>query len=275
MKPQPIIFTDLDGTLLDARTYTFTAALPALERVRQEKIPLVFCSSKTRAEMEHWRKQLANSDPFIAQNGGGIFIPVSYFSTADIETVWPGAKKVDGYHTLVLGTPYPVLRAALEDARVQGFDVRGFGDMTPAEVAELTGLGPREAELAKERDFDEPFLFRGDHASLEGLLTLIREKGLRCAEGRVFHVMGENDKGKAVEILKELYKRQYGKIVTIALGDTPIDFPMLEKVDYPVLVRNAEGQHDPRITLPSLIKADGIGPKGWNDTIPKLLHQLL
>ena len=84
--------------------------------------------------------------------------------------------------------------------------------------------------------------------------------------------MGENDKGRAVEMLKGLYRRKLRDITTIALGDSPVDFPMLERVDYPILVRNYKGEHDRRISLRTLIKAEGIGPRGWNRALLSLLR---
>ena len=273
MVSQPIIFTDLDGTLLDHDTYSFSAALPAIELIKKREIPLVLCSSKTRAEIEYWRNRLENRHPFISENGGGIFVPFSYFAQDDISAVWPEAKMIDGYHELVLGTPYPVLRGALEDLRIHGFDIKGFGDMSAGEVAQLTGLNGKEAELAKKREYDEPFFFQEDQRRFKALLTSIWEKGLRCAQGRIYHLMGDNDKGKAMEVLKQLFQRKFTDVITIALGDSPVDFPMLEKADYPVLVRNHKGEHDRRISLSNLIKAEGIGPEGWNDAILKLIEE--
>lgn len=275
MTRQPVIFTDLDGTLLDHKTYAFTAALPALAFVRQKGIPLVFCSSKTRAEIVYWRGRLENPHPFVSENGGGIFIPLSYFSPNDIDAMGLKTETIEGYSVLVLGTPYPLLRRALQELRSGGFDVRGLGDMSSAEVAENTGLSLEEARLAKRREFDEPFVFRGDQAKVGELLASIQEKGLRYGQGRFFHLTGANDKGKAVERLKALYRRKLGEIVTIGLGDSPVDFPMLERVDYPVLVRNYRGEHDPGIALPGLIREEGVGPEGWNEAVLKLLQDRL
>jgi mannosyl-3-phosphoglycerate phosphatase family protein len=272
MISQPVIFTDLDGTVLDHETYSFSAAMPALELLREKCIPLVFCSSKTRAEIEIWRKRLGNHHPFISENGGGIFVPLSYFAEDDVRGVWPKTEIIEGYFVLVLGTPYPVLRRALEDLRWNGFDVKGFGDMSGPEVTEVTGLSGEEAELAKRREFDETFIFHGGEERIEALLRSIRERGLRCSQGRFYHLMGENDKGKAVEMVRGLYQLKLGDIITIALGDSPVDFPMLEKVDYPVLVRNYRGEHDQRISLPNLIKAEGIGPEGWNRALLSLIR---
>ncbi len=56
--PKLVIFTDLDGTLLDRDTYSFEPALPALRLIRQKDIPLVLSSSKTRAEIEFYRERI-------------------------------------------------------------------------------------------------------------------------------------------------------------------------------------------------------------------------
>lgn len=74
-----IIFTDLDGTLLHPMTYSFEEAMPALKLCRERGIPLILCSSKTRAEIEVYRQRLKNEHPFIPENGGGIFIPKRIF----------------------------------------------------------------------------------------------------------------------------------------------------------------------------------------------------
>ena len=82
-----LVVSDLDGTLLDHTTYAFDAARAALERLRDARVPLVLCTSKTRAEVEPIRAALRNAHPFIVENGGGVFVPLGYFPF-DIE----GAK---------------------------------------------------------------------------------------------------------------------------------------------------------------------------------------
>ena len=268
MAPRLIIFTDLDGTLLDYHTYSFAPAAPALKLIEEQGIPLVLCSSKTRAEIEHWRVKLDNAHPFIAENGGGIYIPHAYFPTDDLQSAWSRRESIDGYAVLLLGTAYTVLRESMEELRRDGFEVEGFGDMDSERVAEITGLSLEEAELALRREFGEPFVFVGEGTRLQALEAAVREKGLHCiAGGRLFHLAGDNDKGKAVEILMELYRKKFGTIITLALGDSPNDRPMLERADYPILVQNHRGEYDHRITVPNLIKADGIGPQGWGNAV--------
>ena len=275
MKPEPIIFTDLDGTLLEHQTYSFAAALPAIELVKDRAIPLVFCSSKTRPEIEYWRGRLDNRHPFIAENGGGIFVPFSYFSAGDMDAVGHTAERINGYSVLVLGTPYPTLRRVLGELQRDGFKIKGFGDMDTSEVAKITRLSPEEAKLAKSREFDEPFIFQGGPEELDRLLAAIEGRGLRYSQGKFYHIMGDNDKGKAVDVLKELYRRKFGDIITIALGDSPLDLPMLEKADHPVLVQDDKGEHDRRIVLPNLIRVEGIGPEGWSKAVLEFIQERL
>jgi mannosyl-3-phosphoglycerate phosphatase len=264
---KPVVFTDLDETLLSRHTYSFAEALPALALLKERDIPLVICSSKTKAEIEVYRRRLENSHPFVAENGGGIFLPRGYFS----DMAGYPAFEENGYEVIIRGVRYERLRKVLTDLRARGFPLRGFGDMTAPEIAELTGLSEEEASLAKKRHFDEAFIFSGD---VRKLGKSIRETGLTITQGRLFHLTGENDKGQAVEIVKNLYARAYGDIVSIALGDSPTDAPMLARADYPVLVGKDDGTYDERVQVPGLMRAPGIGPAGWNTAVREILDRL-
>lgn len=267
---RPVIFTDLDGTLLDASSYSFQPAEPALRRLQEGHIPLILCSSKTRPEIEYYRELLNNSDPFISENGGGIFIPGGY-----IDPVHFGGLQTEesGNYTLVrLGAPYAELRSAVKVLKGKGFAVRGFGDMTVREISELTGLSGKEAAMAGERDFDEPFILEGGQEMAKALLDAIRELGFRTTQGRFFHLMGGSDKGRAVSILLGLLRNQFGPVSSAALGDSPNDLPMLEQVDAPIIVQKPGGQYDAAFSGKGFTLAGGIGPEGWNLAVLSLLH---
>jgi mannosyl-3-phosphoglycerate phosphatase len=267
---KPIIFTDLDGTLLDHDTYSFEEALPALTLLKEKNIPLIICSSKTKKEIEYYRRKLDNCHPFISENGGGIFIPKGYFQFT-VQSSQFTVSDEDDYHVIRLGASYSDLRGALLKLHSEGFNVRGFGDMTAEELAGIANMSIDEARMAKKRDFDEPFVFDGGKADEQKLLEAIIAKGFNFTQGRFFHILGNSDKGKAVSIPIELYKRKFGEIITIAIGDSPNDIPMLKKVDYPVIVRKPDGSYDRQIKAPNIIKADGIGPNGWNNAVLKIL----
>ena len=51
-----IIFTDLDGTFLNHDNYSFQESQEALEKIEQQRIPLIFTTSKTKIEVEIFGK---------------------------------------------------------------------------------------------------------------------------------------------------------------------------------------------------------------------------
>ncbi len=270
IKKECIIFTDLDGSLLDAVTYSYEAANAALRRVFESQTQLVLVSSKTRAEIEPLRVRLQLPTPFIVENGGAVFIPDAYFPFSA-----EGSVSCGPYCVIEIGAPYAALRIALKEFN-QNLSCRlqGFGDMTVEEIAGYTGLSPADARLAKQREYDEPFLVTG--VPLQQLRAMAEAKGLQCTKGgRSYHPMGAKDKGQATVRLIELYRRSAQsrgrELLTIGIGDSLNDLPMLQVVDRPVLVRKPGGSYDPDINLPDLIRAPGIGPVGWNTVVLDLL----
>ncbi|MCF6159650.1 MAG: HAD-IIB family hydrolase [wastewater metagenome] len=264
-----IIFTDLDGTLLDHRSYSLEKAQEALKLVKENKIPVIPCSSKTQAEIEVYREKMGNTDPFIPENGGAIIIPKNYFRSL------PG-KENNHYIKIELGIPYHIIIDILSNIKKSTRAIiKGFSDLTPEEISVITGLDIVSSELAKERSYSEPIIIEGDADAIHEVKEKVSSSGLGFLEGRRFHHIFSPtvDKGKAVRILINIYKDNVSNAIkTIGLGDSLIDLSMLEAVDIPVLVQKIPEQYDKRIQLPNLIYADGVGPEGWNKAVLSLLR---
>lgn len=267
-----VIFTDLDGTLLDLHSYSWAAAEEALEEIERRRVPLVFVTSKTRAEVEVLRQKMGNAHPFVTENGGGLFIPNGYFNQPMI-----GSTRAGHYHCFALGKPYSEVVAALEEiSRKAGAEVAGFHDMSVREVAENTGLSPRQAELAREREFDEPFFFAGANEEAIGrFMELAGQRGFQVARGgRFWHFFSGSDKGRAVRQLIGLYRKaMQGRVRTVGLGDSANDIPLLTAVDQAVLLPVLEGKFDEDATarLRSVRRGPAAGPAGWNDIVLHIL----
>jgi mannosyl-3-phosphoglycerate phosphatase len=272
MPSEFVIFTDLDGTLLDHKSYSFEAALPALALIKSKNIPLVICSSKTRAEIEYYRELLDNSEPFISENGGGIFIPNAYFAH-----LFRHDRQIDGYKLIELGSPHETLINELNwMKRDQGIKLKGLSEMTIKELSRISGLSKEQAKLARKREYDEAFIIYGDDSDKELIKREIIRRGLKHTEGGIFHhIMGDNDKGRAANILISLFRQKLPGVKTIGLGDSFNDLPMLKAVDMPILIKKPTGQYDPRIKTPNLVFAQGIGPEGWNKAILDLMEKNL
>ncbi len=262
-----IVFTDLDGTLLDAETYSADAAQPALKRLKELSIPLIFCTSKTRAEVEVWRNALENRDPFIVENGGALFIPNRYFPHPVVSPTHRNA-----YTVIELGTPYQELVRALRLSSSQaGCRVRGFDNMSAAEVAECCGMSLEHAILAKRREYDEPFEILDGNP--ENLLRAIAAAGKQWTRGgRFYHITGNNDKADAVKLVAHHFRRQYGSIVTFGLGDGLNDAGFLSAVEVPILIPSLQIE-SLKEAVPNGRVAGQSGPAGWNSTVLALLEE--
>lgn len=266
--PKFIIFTDLDGTLLDRDTYSFEDAEPALRMIRRKRIPLVLSSRKTQAEIEWYRRQLGNDDPFISENGGAIFFPKIYFPFPV-----PYDRESEEYFVVELGTDHSRIVEALDSIKKEtGIPIKGFSDLTKEELSSICGQRLEEADFAKQREYDEPFFVEAGEAEIRLVERKIAEMGMNCVQGgRFLHILGQNDKGKAVRILKMFYGLRFHSILTAGIGDSLDDVPMLLAVDYPIFL---SGTIDSVPSLQDLTTIGGTGPRAWNEAILQLIDRL-
>lgn len=255
-----VVVSDLDGTLLNSRDYSFEEAEPALAALKKRVIPVVLVSSKTRTEIDVIRASLGLEHPFVVENGGAAYVPRSYFEGVGEVIRW--------------GVSYQELVGALGEVRRQtGARLRGFADADVEEVRRRTGLTREEAQRSKQREFDEPFWFEGgeDERSRKAL-GLLEAQGLTVTRGgRFYHVMGNCDKGRAV---RELLSR-YGGCPSAGLGDAENDLSFLQVVDRPYIVAGPDGVYDPAL-LEVMREATRVAPapRGWGEAVSDFLSWL-
>lgn len=257
-----VVFSDLDATLLDHHNYRFEAANVALEKLKQFNIPLVLNSSKTKPEMQKIRHQLHNQHPYIIENGAALVIPAHYFQNEAEEMV-------------NFSSEYASILAVLKTLRAEGFQFRHFSSLTAGEVSELTNLSEADAAMAKDRFGSEPLLWDDSEENLAQFTAHINKQQLKLIKGgRFYHVVGLFDKGRAVTYVQRLFEAKYApnQILSIGLGDSPNDIPMLETVDIAIVIksgRTSEMQLKNTNTVFSQLE----GPAGWNAEMLRLLEQ--
>ena len=265
-----LVFSDLDGSLIDHDTYDFKEAIAALNVLKEKKVPVILCSSKTRSEIEIYRQRMdLMAYPFISENGGAIFIPGEGLSLSGFDY-----KIVDEYRVIEMGKPYDSIKKYFQEIKEESkVEIRGFCEMDVEEIIKWTQLPGEEARLASLREYSEPFVFM-DRADKFALLEeIVKRKGFKMTKGgRFYHLMGDNDKGKAVHILKLIYQQNHPHkaLISIGIGDNLNDFPMLQNVDVPVLVKKKTGVHEPCFGLKDIYYTQGIGPEGWAEAIFKI-----
>jgi len=259
-----LVFTDLDGTLLD-QNYSWEPAAKVIENLKTAGVPLIFCSSKTRAEIEHYREAMGIKDPFISENGACTFIPDGYF---DFE--FPFTKESGGYKLIEAGKPYgEVLDKINEIKGVPGMGgITCFSDMTDEQLSTDARLPLKLARLAKEREYTEVFKYSGD-ANL--LKKEAESRGLSVVfGGRYWNAGCGGDKGAATKTLIQLFSKKNGPVRSMGIGDSTSDLPMLMAVNTPVLMMRRDGTHE-KADIAGLQRTHLWGPEGWSRKVLSML----
>ena len=275
MSLKKLLFTDLDGSLLDHHDYDYSAALPAINKLTQCKIPWIITTSKTAAEVVELRAELENTYPFIVENGAGIFWPSG---TLDPE-ILHNSKVLKNlvvqkwmqdclYMSLSPVLMPEILQLAQMYKKKLNLSFIGFSEMSAKQVADCTGLTLEKATKAKQREFSEPLLWQDSEEKLIKLTEVMASHGLQLIKGgRFVHLMGQSNKGLALKVLADYYHQAWQQPVeTMALGDGNNDVPLLEASDYPVIIRSPVNPA-PVVKHKKVFITQENGPVGWNRAV--------
>nr|WP_025051635.1 HAD-IIB family hydrolase [Sulfitobacter noctilucae] len=251
-----LVFTDIDGTLIDHDTYRWDAAAPALRKLRDIGAGVVLASSKTAAEIVELRDALDLTRwPAIVENGGGVL-------AAGAQTTDDTARYAE-LRAILAKTP-PALRT----------HYRGFGDMDVSQIAAVTGLSHEAAALAAHRDYSEPGLWSGTDTQRDHFLDFLASHSISAREGGRFLTLsfGGTKADRMIEITS-----QYQAKHTVALGDAPNDIEMLEAADFGIVVANPHSATLPPLSgedSGKIIRTTARGPDGWNIAMLDLIARL-
>lgn len=266
-----IVVTDLDSSLLDD-SYSWAAAMPALERLQQLKVPLILNSSKTMSEMAELANALGTMAPVVAENGGLVAVHQDA-GLMDREGIF---TRMSEYLIEINGLSRAFI---LEQAHVMrdqcGYQFEGFSDWSDIEIAERTGLCRGMAHRAQERYATEPILWHDTAERREDFEEKLARYGIRMLRGgRFLHLMGEVDKADgsraAIELIHKSNPQEQWYVV--AIGDSANDLAMLEAADTAIVIPHADG---PRLqpNAPHVVHAHATSTVGWNDALLRILNE--
>ena len=266
-----LIFTDLDGSLLDHHTYSFTPAANYLDRLEAQGIPVIPITSKTRAEVLSFRQLTNNPHPFIIENGAAICIPKGYFNQRPEQANEPGENEE---HWIISNAEPRSKWIEILNQVGQPFadEHQTFTSICADQGAEglalLTGLTPEQAMLAQQREYSESIHWLGSDSRKADFIQQLNDAGAHLLQGGRFLSMGGNtDKGRALLQLQALYQAQYGQCQSIAIGDSYNDISMLEAADSALLIRSPSHAIPALKRTNNVYQSDAIGPNGWVEGI--------
>lgn len=257
---QPLIlFSDIEGTLLDSHTQLWRPASDWLLRLKQHQVPVVLCSSKTAAEMILLQKELGlGAQPLIAESGAVIQLAGDW-------------EDDPAFPRLITGSPHEDIQRILQQLRENdGFKFTTFSDVTEQEVAEWTGMNLKHASLARLHEASETLIWRDSDERMAEFSATLASLGLQFVQGaRFWHVSDERGgKAQAVSWLLGRYQQREGfRRVAIGLGDGPNDAPLLDTTDYAVVVKglNRDGVRLRDDTPERAYHTQLTGPEGWRE----------
>jgi mannosyl-3-phosphoglycerate phosphatase len=274
-----VVFSDLDATLLDGEAYSWKPAERAIEALKNRDAALVMVTSKTFSEVKSLHEELGFCDPFVLENGGGIALSKQSPLKDGLLSCEPNLDvfEREGFAVFALGTRYEALVKSLAEISTEvGMPLLGFSAMSDEEVAAATGLPIDQAVKARLRLFDEPFMISKESAALVARVeAAANRRGLGVTKGgRFWHLIGHPGKGKAVSILLKSFRKQYGELTSIGLGDSPNDFPFLQLVEIPVVLGMPSQAESLLFQLARAHRYASPGPEGWNQAVLDILTTL-
>lgn len=254
-----LIFTDLDGTLLDVHTYEWQPASAWLETLQDRQIPVILCSSKTAAEMLRIQRDLdLQGLPFIAENGAVIQLDARWQDHPD------APRRING-------VPHHEITNVINHLRSsEGYRFTAFDDVDVRVISEWTGLNHERAALARLHEASVTLIWRDSDERMAHFEEALEQKGLAFIQGaRFWHILHmRSGKDQAVNWLVEQYRQREGtRPVTLGLGDGPNDAPLLDSVDFAVVVKgiNRFGVHLRDDTPGRVYHTQLPGPAGWRE----------
>ena len=265
-----LVFTDLDGTLLDHHTYSFAPALQMLHKLNSINIPVIPNTSKTFAELTELIQQIGIEGPFIIENGAAIYIPILYFKFRPIDTILK-----NGYWVKEFSKPrehWLSLIGELGDLFAGEFN--HFSNMSNTQIMTATGLSSKQAKLAATREYGEPILWLGSADTKNKFVQTLKELGVTPLQGgRFLHLSGECDKGTALTWLTQQFKneREMKPCTSIALGDGQNDIAMLEVADIAVRILSPTNPPPTLSRKRDVYTSQNYGPSGWSECLEKIL----
>lgn len=264
----PLIFTDLDGTLLDHHSYSASPADALIARLHRDDIAQVIpITSKTRSELAHLRATIPIEHGVGVTENGSVIDDAQGIIAGDL-----GKEQA-----IILGQSYTSILAALAQlpAHIRQH-VRGFSDMSAQDIADATGLALGDAKRAAKREASEPFTWSGNADGLAELTEIMAGADVQVQQGgRFYHLTGHATKAMAMAKIAAISASNNPDrhIVSIALGDGPNDLGMIEAANFGVIMPNPDG-----VTIGS--SQEGIrtaphpGPVGWVAAVQNILTEL-
>lgn len=219
-------------------------AIPGLDEftatLDHQGIPAVWLTSRSRLQFDEPRRKLGHRHPFIAEDGCATYLPEDYFHLRPESNLSKSQRastiRLGRFTCIPVAEPLPAATEAIETLSADtGVPVVPLRLLSLRELVQNTGLPEREAELTRQRDFDEVFFLAGvSDQDVQRFLADALNRKLQLRQHGVFWsaAIGASTQ-RCIRDLSRLYDRalrQHAHIVGVATEDLSVGlFPYCER----------------------------------------------
>ena len=264
-----LIFSDLDGTFLNLKTYSFGTLKKFINKL-DTNFEIIFVSSKTYEEITQINKYLNINPPFIVENGACIFFPLKYFEGKEITYKFLKYKNHLGfplttYNSNKIKENFNFLR--------NKYKFSFYDNLSNKKISKITNLKGRDVSLSKSRKFSNPIYWEDTKKKRSEFIKEVKEynKKLEVRDGgRFLHILDSYDKGVALKKFFKIKNIIDSHYISISLGDSENDIPMLELTDYACIIKSKKNT---KLTLKNknIFRSKLPAPEGWKESIENIL----
>jgi len=123
----------------------------------EREVPCIWLSSRSRLQLDDPRRRVSHTEPFVAEGGCAVYMPEDYFHLKSTQTV-----RLGRFTCIPVAQQLPAAEEALESlSEESGVPVVPLRSLSPRVLSQNLGLPTHEAEVVRQRDFDELFFFAG------------------------------------------------------------------------------------------------------------------
>ena len=262
-----IIFTDLDGSLLNHDNFEFDSIKPFIVKCIENNIQIIPNTSKTKCEVEYFCNQLGINLPFIVENGSAIYNSDLLFSNCEMKN-----------KTLILSRTSEEILEVFQNKIPLSFRRKCLflSDMDTGQQTKVLGLKEENISFALNRLFSIPFVFDGSLEIKNEFKMLFNELDIKIHEGgRILNICDNCSKGDAMKIiLEKLTNNTKKKYHSIVVGDSSNDISMLKLSNQPCVVPLPNKDHMKNLKIKNIIIAKDFAPQGWREVVLKSLQKI-
>ena len=261
-----LIFTDLDGSLLNHKNFEFNTIKPFILKCLRNNIRIIPNTSKTKNEVEFFSEQMGVDIPFIVENGSAIHnldLVCSHFGKNNKSLIL--SRTADEIFE-IFNNKVPL------SLRNQCLFLK---DMNASKQSKVLGLNGEQLTSALNRLYSIPLIFNGPIEIKNELISIFNDLDIKLHEGgRVINICDNCSKGDAMKIILKKMEDIKKKYHSIVIGDSPNDISMLDLSNQPCVVPLPDQENLKKLKLKKVIRANQVAPDGWKEVVLKSLDRI-